>query len=542
MAKRSPILGYNHNVKYRGLIFHVQTEDSGLLSPHLFTHLFYGGVILSTRKLVYDAGAAEDAIKGLMQSQHKIVLKDLKNGKFDDKIDVYLAGTEGLEPRTTPPSTETPSPDQGPPQPVDLGPRPSDPEIVLGRASEPAMVLPRASQPAIPMPLPRPETDSDIEPIELPNEPNEVPPVAVARTATPPPIPSRASTPALPLQPRAATPSQSGGIPTPRTQTAERKSAPTTVRTSLPPPPDMSAIDPPTDPDATDAMTAAQNATVRTPMPDFDSAPEIQILPDESAVARRKQDTEISDGIPGSNQAPAEKRPNALAAGALPPARPISRPPSRGAISPPAVMSRPLTNSDGERSRPESDAVEVYAPAPPSVDAPPGMQERPGQYAQHKRVSQKMSVDVLKAERERSGAVPIPAGLARPQRSPSSQPGSPGSGGIPQRVNREPSPGTGPRAAPTMAERPVERPRTPTPARISPPSANVRAPSSSGSGGVVMTRPAVIVGAPAKSTPTQPRVRKAREEEGRGFGQGLISEKSLDEVILAYLSEDADDK
>ena len=91
VAKRSPILGYNHNVKYRGLIFHVQTEDSGLLSPHLFTHLFYGGVIISTRKLVYDAGSAEDAIKGLMQSQHKIVLKDLKGGKFDDKIDVYLA-------------------------------------------------------------------------------------------------------------------------------------------------------------------------------------------------------------------------------------------------------------------------------------------------------------------------------------------------------------------------------------------------------------------------------------------------------------------
>jgi hypothetical protein len=56
-----------------------------------------------------------------------------------------------------------------------------------------------------------------------------------------------------------------------------------------------------------------------------------------------------------------------------------------------------------------------------------------------------------------------------------------------------------------------------------------------------MTRPAVIVGAPAKQ-PTTQRVRKAREDEGRGFGQGLISEKSLDEVILAYLSEDSDDK
>jgi hypothetical protein len=67
-----------------------------------------------------------------------------------------------------------------------------------------------------------------------------------------------------------------------------------------------------------------------------------------------------------------------------------------------------------------------------------------------------------------------------------------------------------------------------------------RAPT--GSGGVVMSRPAVIVGAPSKPATTPPRVRKAREEEARGFGQGLISEKSLDEVILAYLSEDAEDK
>ena len=41
-------------------MFHVQTEDSGLLNPHLFTNLFYEGVIVSTRKLVYDAGSIED--------------------------------------------------------------------------------------------------------------------------------------------------------------------------------------------------------------------------------------------------------------------------------------------------------------------------------------------------------------------------------------------------------------------------------------------------------------------------------------------------
>src|SRR5262249_31168317 len=57
------------------------------------------GVIVSTRKLVYDAGANEEAIKALMQAQHKAVMKDLRKGAFDDKIDQYLGGTPGLEAR-----------------------------------------------------------------------------------------------------------------------------------------------------------------------------------------------------------------------------------------------------------------------------------------------------------------------------------------------------------------------------------------------------------------------------------------------------------
>ena len=57
-----------------------------------------------------------------------------------------------------------------------------------------------------------------------------------------------------------------------------------------------------------------------------------------------------------------------------------------------------------------------------------------------------------------------------------------------------------------------------------------------------MSRPAVIVGGP-KSSPafqTVPRIRNAREADSRGTGSNTpISEKSLDDVILAYLSEDA---
>ncbi len=547
MAKRSPILGYNHNVLYRGLVFHVQTEDSGQLSPHLFTHLFHGGVIISSRKLVYDAGSAEDSIKGLMQSQHKVVLKDLKKGTFDDKIDAYLVGTEGLLPRTTP----------VPPPPSEVVP--------------PSPDVPRASAPEITILRPGTEELDLLDPIEpdeigdRPSEPmitiEESPPV-VARTATPPPIP-RTATPSSP--PASA-----------RTQTADRRSGPSSVRSIAPPPPPLpDEIDPPTDPDVdVDEIRAAVNATVKTEMLELDSAPEISIkldLEDDQPLAARtrsRHDTDIqSDGVPGAIGAMPSAPPStperktgervpALGAAALPPVRPIARPPSRQAIAPPAVMSRPIANED------RSDSVEVYAPPPGSVDPPPGERsERPGQYAQHKKPSAKLPVDLIKGERTGSGAFPIPAGLSRPGRplavpavlpprtsSPSSQPipqprtGTPGSQPNPPVAARSPS---APHQVPRVSS-PSQPPpdgltgRTPTPSRVSPASSSPAA-RTNVSGGVVMTRPAVIVGAPAKPA-VPPRVRKAREEEGRGFGQGLISEKSLDEVILAYLSEDADDK
>jgi hypothetical protein len=83
---RSPVLGYNHNLKYRGRIFHIQSEDSGPQNPRLFTHLYFGGTILASKKHEYDPLAAPDVVKALMQSQHKSILKELKAGKHDERI------------------------------------------------------------------------------------------------------------------------------------------------------------------------------------------------------------------------------------------------------------------------------------------------------------------------------------------------------------------------------------------------------------------------------------------------------------------------
>jgi hypothetical protein len=531
VAKRSPILGYNHNVRYRGLVFHVQTEDSGVLSPHLFTHLFHGGVIVSTRKLVYDAGSNEEVIKTLMQAQHKAVLKELKKGLFDDKIDLYLGGTPGLLPSAAPSTPAVPRPPVVPEPAVST--KPTESELSMSRA----------------------KTEADPPPV-LALKPTDL------AVKTPPEDEATRPTSVPPAVGRA--------------QTAERRSGRSSVRTNLPTDsPDSGS------PDSIAAAVAAANqvnATVRTAMPDdADSSPEIEIQleadePDEPAVARSRsaRDTDVaapselmlgddhtrptvdvstlSDGIPGlvgnagtprpgesippPPSTPRRNTPNAVGASALPPARPITRPPSRPAITPPQGVSRPLPPE--ERRRRETDAIEVYAPAPPSVEAPPGMAERDraGQYSQHKKSSQRIPVDAVKGERPPPGTGPIPPGLGRPGPL-STQPASvakPQPPPIPQAVRQsERSPG-----------QPPARPRTLTPARISSTAPAQSRTGSTGTGGVVMTRPAVIVGAPAK--PTQPRVRKAREDEGRGFGQGLISEKSLDEVILAYLSEDAEEK
>jgi hypothetical protein len=88
---RSPVLGYNHNLRYRGRVFHVQTEDSGPVNPHLFTHLFFEGTILSSKKHSYDAEVHEDSVKLLMQQLHKAMIRELTHGDHDPRVIAFFA-------------------------------------------------------------------------------------------------------------------------------------------------------------------------------------------------------------------------------------------------------------------------------------------------------------------------------------------------------------------------------------------------------------------------------------------------------------------
>src|SRR2546430_5895550 len=84
----APVVGFNHNVKYGPRVYHVQTEDSGLPHAHYITHLFVGGNIVSSMKTSYadkvgDPNLAAQ-VRGLMESQHKGMLKRLVSGEFNE--------------------------------------------------------------------------------------------------------------------------------------------------------------------------------------------------------------------------------------------------------------------------------------------------------------------------------------------------------------------------------------------------------------------------------------------------------------------------
>src|SRR6187401_2873042 len=85
-VRQSPVLGYNHNLRHGGRVFHVQTEDSGQGYARLHTHLFYEGTILSSKKQEYDPASPEDKVRALMQQLHKAMIKELTHGEHDARI------------------------------------------------------------------------------------------------------------------------------------------------------------------------------------------------------------------------------------------------------------------------------------------------------------------------------------------------------------------------------------------------------------------------------------------------------------------------
>lgn len=108
-AFRRAQVGFNNNLKYKGNVYHVQTEDSGLDKPHVITHLFAdGGRIIKSFKRSYAESVDRDDIalfvRALMKGQQMEMLVFLRDGRFDGIIEGRETG--GMDVLDYPPNPE----------------------------------------------------------------------------------------------------------------------------------------------------------------------------------------------------------------------------------------------------------------------------------------------------------------------------------------------------------------------------------------------------------------------------------------------------
>ncbi len=154
--------GFNTNVRHKGVVFHVQTEDSGRAHPHVITHLFHGGNILASEKRSYEHLLQEDAdlptaVKALMEEQHGAMVEKLKSGQLNAVIRERLGSGKGGGSKASQ-EPEAPTPIQRVAAEEIAKPEPAPPSPVGAKSAVRAK-----SAPAAPEPAPAPEASPSDE-------------------------------------------------------------------------------------------------------------------------------------------------------------------------------------------------------------------------------------------------------------------------------------------------------------------------------------------------------------------------------------------
>ncbi len=118
--------GYNNEIRYKGVIYHVQTEDGGKDNPQVTTCIFLKGSIVARVKESYEAllsvSNLNEVVRKMMQEQHKDIIRRLIRGEFSEQIEKILnhSGSGAVPP---PPDMVVIKPEHAV---VDLGGDPND--------------------------------------------------------------------------------------------------------------------------------------------------------------------------------------------------------------------------------------------------------------------------------------------------------------------------------------------------------------------------------------------------------------------------------
>jgi hypothetical protein len=177
-APEHVITGFNTDVPYDGVTYHVQTEDKGLETPLILSLVYVGGAIIASKRTYYEdlisKGFDEGVLTERLQRQHKLIIAAIKNGRIED-----LKRMGGPNGGAAAPEAEA--------QPAPAGKKPAGQRK---KKSEPAAEAPAAETSAADSPPAPPAVKAERPPVEA---------------AAPPPVEPKAAQPKV-AEPKAAAP------------------------------------------------------------------------------------------------------------------------------------------------------------------------------------------------------------------------------------------------------------------------------------------------------------------------------------------------
>lgn len=82
------ITGFNTDIPFEGVTYHVQTEDKGLETPLILSLVYVGGAIIAAKRTPYEdllsEGFDEKLLTERLQRQHKLICAAIKAGRVEE--------------------------------------------------------------------------------------------------------------------------------------------------------------------------------------------------------------------------------------------------------------------------------------------------------------------------------------------------------------------------------------------------------------------------------------------------------------------------
>lgn len=113
------LTGYNTDVPFEGVTYHVQTEDKGLKNPIILSLIYQGGTILGAKRtsyqdLVIEGQVDETRLAKAIEKQHHIILAAIHGGKLPQLIERLNASAAAASAATS----AAPAPEKKKPEPA----------------------------------------------------------------------------------------------------------------------------------------------------------------------------------------------------------------------------------------------------------------------------------------------------------------------------------------------------------------------------------------------------------------------------------------